>query len=323
MYRPNLTVITLMLASVWATAGCGTHPAINPLAPEVNSSTSCSSTTFSASSAARALSTTSACSERSPGETTVISQNAQCTIQGFGTARRSGPPPAVVAQLVPDGVLRVGVNYGNPNNASRDGSGALHGVAIDLACVIAADLEADVAFTAYAGIPTLLQGFDRREWILGFTAMAPNLATAHPHIGVDNTYLVPASSPFQAVADVDRAGVRVSVAQGNATDLYLTSHLQSAALVRFPTVPDALAAVQQGAVQAFAGARDTALGFLSQMPSGRVLPDNFATFYLGMNVGPDRPDALAYLNAFVERAKRSGLIQEVINRAGLTGVTIP
>jgi polar amino acid transport system substrate-binding protein len=322
MYRPNLAVITLMLAIVWATAACSTQPSLNPLAPEVNSST-CSSTTFSTSSAARALSTTSACSERSPSATTVISQNAQCTIQGFGTARRGGPPPAVVAQLVPDGVLRVGVNYGNPNNASRDGSGALRGVAIDLACVIAADLEADVAFTAYAGIPTLLQGFDRREWILGFTATAPNLATAHPHIGVDNTYLVPASSPFQAVADVDRAGVRVSVAQSNATDLYLTSHLQSAALVRFPTVPDALAALQQGVVQAFAGARDTALGFLSQMPSGRILPDNFATFYLGMNVGPDRPDALAYLNDFVERAKRSGLIQEAINRAGLTGVTIP
>jgi hypothetical protein len=59
------------------------------------------------------------------------------------------------------------------------------------------------------------------------------------------------------------------------------------------------------------------------MPSGRVLPDDFATFYLGMNVGPDRPDALAYLNEFVERAKRSGLIQEAISRAGLTGVTIP
>lgn len=321
MDRTNLAVITLMLATVWATAACSSHPSFNPLAPGVNSST-CSSATSSTRNAARDLSTTSACPER-PSGATVISQNAQCTIKGFGAARRGNPLAGVVAQLVPDGVLRVGVNYGNPNNASRDGSGALHGVAIDLSCVLAADLGADVAFTAYDGIPTLLQGFDRREWILGFTATAPNLATAHPHIGVENTYLVSASSPFQAVADVDRAGVRVSVAQGNAPDLYLTSNLRSAALVRFPTVPAALAAVQQGVVQAFAGARDTALGFLSQMPSGRVLPDNFATFYLGMNVGPDRQDALAYLNEFVDRAKRSGLIQEAINRAGLTGVAIP
>ncbi len=217
----------------------------------------------------------------------------------------------------------MGVNYGNPNNASRDRSGALHGVAIDLACAIATDLEADVAFTAYPGIAPLLRGFDQREWILGFTVTAPNLVTAHPHIGVENTYLVPAASPFQVVGDVDRAGVRVSVAQGNSPDLYLTSHLRSAALVRFPTVPDALAAVRQGAVDAFAGARDTALGFLPQMPSGRVLPDDFATFYLGMNVSPGRPAALAYLNEFVERAKRSGLIQEAVSRAGLVGVTIP
>lgn len=321
MDRPNLAVITLMLVTVWTTAACSTHPSSNPLAPGVNSST-CSSTTSSPRGAARGLSTTSSCSERPPSAT-VISQNAQCTIQGFGTARRVDPPSAVVAQLVPDGVLRVGVNYGNPNNASRDGSGALHGVAIDLACVIAADLGADVAFAAYAGIPPLLQGFAQREWILGFTASAPNLATAHPHIGVENTYLVPASSPFQVVADVDRPGVRVSVAQGNSPDVFLSSHLRSAALVRFPTVPEALAAVQQGVVQAFAGARDTELGFLSQMPSGRILPDDFATFYLGMNVGADRPDALAYLNEFVEGAKRSGLIQEAISRAGLTGVMIP
>jgi polar amino acid transport system substrate-binding protein len=298
MHRPNTVVITAFLVTVCTTVACGTHPSLSPLAPEPI---------------------------RQAG-IQVVSRNAQCTIQGFDTARvRRGDtaPPAFLTQLAPDGVLRVGVNYGNPNNASRDGSGVLHGVAIDLACVLAADLDADVAFTAYSGIPKFLQGFDQREWTLGFTATAPNLAAAHPHIGVENTYLVPAGSPFQLVGDVDRAGVRVSVAQGNSPDLYLTSHLRSALLVRFPTVPDALAAVRQGTVDAFAGARDTALGFLPQMPSGRVLPDDFATFYLGINVSPSHPAALAYLNGFVERAKRSGLIQEAINRAGLVGVTIP
>jgi hypothetical protein len=43
-------------------------------------------------------------------------------------------------------------------------------------------------------------------------------------------------------------------------------------------------------VDAFAGARETALGFLPQIPGGRVLPDAFATFYLGMNVGFDVVD---------------------------------
>jgi polar amino acid transport system substrate-binding protein len=298
MYRSNPAVMTAIVVTVCATAACGTHPSLNPVAPEPTLQSA----------------------------TQVISHNAQCTIHGFSTARtRRGdqPPPAYVEQLAPDGIVRVGVNYGNPNNASRDGSGILHGVAIDLACVIAADLAADVSFTAYSGIPPLLKGFDQREWVLGFTASAPNLATAHPHIGVENSYLVPADSPFQSVGEVDRAGVRVSVAQGNSPDLYLSSHLRAAVLVRFPTVPEALGAVREGAVNAFAGARDTELGFLAQMPSGRVLPDDFATFYLGINVSPSQPAALAYLNEFVERAKRSGLIQEAIHRAGLVGVTIP
>ncbi|HXB57292.1 MAG TPA: transporter substrate-binding domain-containing protein [Vicinamibacteria bacterium] len=298
MHHKNRVVITAIVVAVCATAACGTHPSVSPVAPD----------------------------PVGQAATQVISRNAQCTIHGSDTARvrRGNPhPPAYLAQLAPDGILRVGVNYGNPNNASRDGSGTLHGVAIDLACVIAADLEADVAFIAYSGIPPLLRGFDQREWVLGFTASAPNLATAHPHIGVENSYLVPAGSPFQAVGDVDRPGVRVSVAQGNSPDLYLTTHLRSAVLLRFPTVPEALGALRQGAVQAFAGARDTEFGFLAQMPSGRVLPDDFATFYLGINVSPNSPAALGYLNGFVERAKHSGLIQEAINRAGLVGVTIP
>jgi polar amino acid transport system substrate-binding protein len=249
----------------------------------------------------------------------VLSENAQCPVQ----SSRIDAPSTARERLAPQGVLRVGVNYGNPNNASRDASGTLRGVAIDLACAIAAELRVDVAFSAYSGIPPLLQGFDRGEWVVGFTATSPNLAPAKPHLGVENTYLVRGAAPFQSVADVDRAGVRISVAQANNTDLYLTANLRAATLVRFPTVPEALTAVQQGTVDAFAGARDTALGFLPQMPGGRVLPDAFATFYLGLSVGVDRSDALEYLNTFVERAKRSGLIQEAVSRAGLTGVTIP
>jgi ABC-type amino acid transport substrate-binding protein len=104
-------------------------------------------------------------------------------------------PPLAEQQLTSDGVLRVGVNYGNPNNASRDASGTLRGVAIDLACAVAADLNVDIAFSAYSGIPPLLQGFDRGEWTVGFTATTPTLATAHPHLGVENTYLVAGSPP--------------------------------------------------------------------------------------------------------------------------------
>lgn len=290
MQHPHI-IVTALLGVLGATAACGAQQSRNPAAPSMDLSAA----------------------------PRVVSQNAQCVAPGSP----QDITPIAKQQLVPDGILRVGVNYGNPNNASRDGSGVLRGVAIDLACAIAAELRADVAFSAYNGIPPLLQGFDRGEWTLGFTATAPTLATAHPHLGVENTYLVRDTAPFQTVIDVDRTGVRISVAQGNNTDLYLTANLRSATLVRFPTVAEALTAVQQGTVDAFAGGRDTALAFLPQMPGGRVLPDTLATFYLGIGVGLDRSEALAYLNAFVERAKRSGLIQEAISRAALTGVTIP
>src|SRR5260370_737999 len=119
------------------------------------------------------------------------------------------PPPTYVAHSALDGVLGGGVTYGNPTKASRDGSGA-----IDLACAIAADLESDVAFTAYARIPPFVRGFDQREWILGFTATAPNLVTAHPHIAVANTYLGPPAPPFPPVPPLVPPAVPVFVPPG-------------------------------------------------------------------------------------------------------------
>jgi polar amino acid transport system substrate-binding protein len=141
---------------------------------------------------------------------------------------------------------------------------------------------------------------------------------------VENTYLVPATSTFQTVSDVDQPEVRISVATGNSPDVYLTAHLQRATLVRFPTVPQALAALKNGQVDAFAGSRSVEDAFLPQLPPGsRLLNDDFLIANLAAVMAMDQEQALRFINHFIEQSKIDFLIQLGIARAGLIGVNVP
>jgi polar amino acid transport system substrate-binding protein len=252
--------------------------------------------------------------------------NPECTIKSF-LEPADGIPSRVYPQLAPTGILKIGVNYGNPNNAKLD-SGKLQGLAVDLGCILARKLGLEVEFVRYPGVPQLMQGFTNGEWTLGFTfdpqLGPPNFAYAHPHLAVENTYLVPANSTFQTVSDVDQSGVRISVATGNSPDVYLTAHLQHATLVRFPTVPQALAALKNAQVDAFAGSRSAEVAFLPQLPPGsRVLNDDFLIANLAAVMAMDQEQALRFLNRFIEQSKMDFLIQLGIARAGLIGVNVP
>jgi polar amino acid transport system substrate-binding protein len=236
---------------------------------------------------------------------------------------------AVLNDLAPGGPLRVGINFGNPNNASRNpATGQLSGVAVDMACKLAHGTDAQLVVLPYAGVPQILTGLARGEWDVAFTfdpSLAPgSVARAIPHIAVENTYLVPGNAPFQSVADVDAPGVLISVGQSNSPDLYLTRTLKNATLVRTPTVPQALALLRTGQVNAFAGSRSAEAAFIaSSFPTGRMLPDDFLIANLGMVLALGQGEGLKYVNEFVDWSKTSGLVGLAIQRAGLIGVLIP
>jgi len=253
--------------------------------------------------------------------------NSVCDV---GRANWEGDPDAAVLNdLAPGGPLRVGINFGNPNNATRNpATGQLSGVAVDLACKLAQGTQAQLVVLPYAGIPQILAGLAHGEFDVAFT-FDPSLATgsaarAIPHIAVENTYLVAGNAPFQSVADVDAPGVLISVGQSNSADLYLTRTLKNASLVRTPTVPQALALLRAGQVNAFAGSRSAEAAFIaSSFPTGRMLPDDFLVVPLGMALALGHGEGLGYVNEFVDWSKTSGLVGVVIQRAGLIGVAVP
>ncbi len=252
--------------------------------------------------------------------------SAVCDVDG--AAWKGDADEAVLNDLAPSGPVRVGINFGNTNNATRNPvTGQLSGVAVDMACALASGTDRPLTLVGYAGVPPLLAGLTTGAVDLAFTLASAGsnvVNVAISHLGVENTYLVPNTSPFQSVADVDAPGVLISVAQGNSPDVYLSVTLQHATLVRTATVPQALALLAGGQVNAYAGGRSGEAMFIaSSFPSGRMLPDNFliANIAAGLPLGHDQ--GLGYVDEFIDWAKTSGLVQLAIGRSQLIGVSIP
>jgi polar amino acid transport system substrate-binding protein len=250
-----------------------------------------------------------------------------------GATWEGDPDAAVLHDLAPSGVMRIAFNYGNRNNAARNPiTGQLTGPGVEMTCKLATGTHAQFVAVPYPAVPPLLAGLARGAWDAGFafdqTLEPPGITAAIPHIGVENTYLVGGDAPFQKVADVDAPGVRISVAQGNSPDIYLSRTLKYATLVETLTAAEAMDALRSGRVDAYAGGRSgTTLFIACCFPTGRLLPDNFLIANLAIVV-PDTAKAhsgegLQYIDEFVDWAKTSGLVQVAIDSARLIGNLIP
>jgi polar amino acid transport system substrate-binding protein len=249
-----------------------------------------------------------------------------------GTPTRPTVPPTVVfaspsatarTELAPTGTLRVAVNYGNGANARRDSSsGELRGVAVELSRPLADALALPLRLIGYPSGPLAFDDFRRGAWDIYFSDSQPPgqpelTDDAPPHIQVENTYVVATSSPFLAVADVDRPGVRVGVAAGTNPDKYLTSEqpLKAAQLIRAPSGEEALALLTGGRVDALATGRNV------MVPAGfRALNETLFLASLAVAMPKGRSAGLEYLTRFLDDAKRTGLIERAIAQAGLVGV---
>ena len=81
-----------------------------------------------------------------------------------------------------------------------------------------------------------------------------------PILQLDYTYLVPASSSIQRIADADRPGVRIAVVRDHASTLALIRALKHAELVS-EAVPDAsFELLRAGLVDVLASTRGVLLG---------------------------------------------------------------
>jgi polar amino acid transport system substrate-binding protein len=247
---------------------------------------------------------------------------------GLLVACASAPPsPATRADLAPTGKLRAGINYGNVVLVQKDPvTGESRGPAIELARKLAKRLGVPVEVVAYTSASTMFDGAKTGAWDIAFLAADPARAgevdfTA-AYLELEATYLVPAGSRLLTMADVDQDGVRVAAPARAAYELYLSRSLQRASLVRTENANVAFELLAAGKVEALAGLRQALIQLAEKLPGSRILDGRFMAVQQAVGIPKGHDAGLAYLRAYVEEAKASGLVARSIEKTGFRGVAV-
>jgi polar amino acid transport system substrate-binding protein len=234
-------------------------------------------------------------------------------------------PDPRVADLVQAGKIRVGMHSIMYTKDSRTGEvkAASTGIILfDIARTLGARIGVEVLPVGHPTIPEMLTCLTAGGCDVGFMGPDPSRAGVDfspPILQLDYTFLVPAGSSIQRIADADRPDVRIAVVRDHASTLTLSRTFKHAQLVYAATPDPTFELLRTGQADAFASIRAVLLAYSAKLPGSRVLEDHYGANLLGMVVPKGQAARLAYISEFIEQAKASGLVQLAIERAGLPG----
>jgi polar amino acid transport system substrate-binding protein len=248
-------------------------------------------------------------------------------LAGSVTSFAQQSPDPRIADLAKSGALRVGVGLGSLTTAMKDpATGEIKGPALELGRALAARIGIQFVAVEYPRPGAVIDGLRDNAWDVTTLIVDPVRAQqvdfSNPFLQSDLTYLVARGSTLQSVADADQRGIRIGAARNDTSDLVLSRALKNAELIRTDSIAAASELLRNGGVNAIALNRPSLIAISATVPGSRVLSDGFADFYSGMAVPKGHDRWLAYVNAFVEDAKTSGLINRMIEKLAMQGVKV-
>lgn len=236
------------------------------------------------------------------------------------------PIAAKAGELATGGTLRAVYLANNPVQARIDPvSGEQIGPAADITRILARQGGDAPQLEGLPGVRAVIDAIKKGDADIGFLAYDPDRAAevdfSRPYAIAHNTYLT-LESPTRNLDQMDRSDITIGVGQGDAADLFLKRTLQSATLRPNPggSLDQALAQLQSGEIDAYAGNRQRLTEFALRNPGLRVMRDNFLGVQQAIVVAKGSPGKVALLNRFIEEARRNDTIDLSIYRAGLVGV---
>ena len=236
-------------------------------------------------------------------------------------------PSKARSELAPTARLRVGINTGNFLLVTKYAPGTEpRGVAPDLGRELARRLGVPIEFVVFDSAGKLADAGKAGAWDVAFLGNEPQRANAisftAAYLEIPVTYLVPAGSSIRAMADVDRNGVRVAVAEKSAYDLFLTRNLEHAQLVRTEGIEGSYQIFVKEKLEALAGLKPRLVTDAEKLPGSRVLEGQCTSVKQSIGTPKGRDAGAKYLREFVEDIKTSGLVARLIAEYGVRGVSV-
>lgn len=236
----------------------------------------------------------------------------------------SEAPQVVIDQLAPTGTLRAGINMGNFLLVTgKTASGDPDGVSPDMAAEVARRLGVPLSLVPYDSPEQVVAAAGRNEWDIGNVGAEPQrmekMAFTAAYVEIEATYLVHGDSPFKSADELDREGATIIVRGETAYGLYLSREIKNAVLITTDTSEEALQRFLDEKLDAFAGLKSGLANEAEKHPGTRIVDGKFAEVQQAIGVSKQNAGAIAYLRDFVEEAKASGFVANLIEKHGVTG----
>lgn len=231
------------------------------------------------------------------------------------------------SELAPTGVLRAGINLSNfllvtGRSANADPTG----VAPDMAREIAAALGVPVTYVPFKTPGELGDQAGKNIWDIGLIGAEPQraekIAFSAAYVEIEATYMVPAGSPITSIADVDKKGVRIAVSARSAYDLWLVNNIKNATLVQVSGLDAAFQKFMSDKLEVLAGLRPGLLKDVEKAPGLKILDGQFTAVQQAVGTAKANLEGAKFLADFVEKAKKSGLVAELIKRHNVKGLSV-
>lgn len=244
------------------------------------------------------------------------------TIAGGGTAADDG---VALKELAPNGTLRVAIAVGPAASALwtvRDPvTGKPRGVPVDLGTALAQKLKVPIELVEYAASGEIIVATNANKWDVTFVpvddARKKVVDFGAPYHLLQSTYLVAPGSAIKTLGEVNRPDVRIAGVAGTTTFSAATRTAPNATLVTVKNPDEAVELMRTGKIDAIALSREAVGGLVAALPGSRVLDGGFLNSTTAVAVAKNKPAALAYVTAFIEEAKASGLVRRAFDEMGL------
>ena len=235
------------------------------------------------------------------------------------------------ADLAPTGKLRVAL-LPLPHIAVRDkDSGDFKGVVVDLSHELARRLNVPVEFVTVnsnvSAVDHIKNGEADFTFLVGLPALATQIDFGVAYIEYETSFLVPANSPIRGVDDIDAPGFRIIVPENGVAHAKLSQTLKNVKLIGLPiaigSANRVVEMLKNGEADSYSNLTHLLSLTQTDLPGWRIVPGSYMMTVFSIGYPKGRPAGATYANQFIEEMKKSGFIQQAIERANLKGAVVP
>lgn len=233
----------------------------------------------------------------------------------------------LLSQIAPTGKLRAGINLLNFLLVTgKSADGMPEGVAPDMARAIAEKLGVPLELVPYATPGELADAALDGAWDIGLIGSEPARAEkidfTAAYVEIEATYLVPGGSTLRHASEVDQPGNRIAVASRSAYDLWLVRNIKHATLMHADGFEATLDLFLTQKLEAMASLKPGLLNDVEKVPGSRILEGKFTAVQQSVGVPKGRTLAAQWLQEFVQQAKASGFVAELIAKHHVKGLSV-